>query len=85
MSDKDTTYAQPPKLLDQVRDKLRVLHYSIRTEERCTHWIKRYILFHDKRPPKNMGATECEAFLTHLAVVGKVSASTQIASDITLR
>lgn len=77
MSDKDTASPQPPNLLDQVRDKLRVLHYSIRTEEQYTQWIKRYILFHDKRHPKTMGAVECEAFLTDLAVVGKVSASTQ--------
>jgi integron integrase len=63
--------------MDQVRDKLRVLHYSIRTEQAYVDWIKRYILFHDKRHPKDMGAQEVEAFLTHLAVAGKVSASTQ--------
>ena len=66
-----------PKLLDQVRGKLRVKHYSIRTEEQYLQWIKRFILFHDKRHPKDMGAGEVEAFLTHLAVRGKVSASTQ--------
>jgi site-specific recombinase XerD len=66
-----------PKLLDQVRGKLRVKHYSIRTEEQYLHWIKRFILFHDKRHPKEMGAGEVEAFLTHLAVRGKVAASTQ--------
>ena len=77
--------AQPPKLLDQIRNKLRVKHYAIRTEEQYLHWIKRYILFHGKRHPKDMGAAQIEAFLTHLAVAGKVSASTQIASDITLR
>jgi integron integrase len=66
-----------PKLLDQVRDKLRVKHYSIRTEEQYLQWIKRFILFHGKRHPKGMGAGEVEAFLTHLAAVGKVSASTQ--------
>jgi integron integrase len=67
----------PPKLLDRVRGKLRVKHYSIRTEEQYLHWIKRFILFHDKRHPKDMGAGEVEAFLTHLAVRGKVAASTQ--------
>ena len=66
-----------PKLLDQVRDKMRVKHYSIRTEQTYTDWIKRYIYFHDKRHPAEMGAEEIEAFLTHLAVAGKVAASTQ--------
>jgi len=75
-SDKSTT-TNPPKLLDQVRDKLRVKHYSIRTEHAYTDWIKRYIIFHGKRHPKNMGARDIEAFLTHLAVAGKVAASTQ--------
>jgi integron integrase len=74
--DKSTTI-NPPKLLDQVRDKLRVKHYSIRTEQVYVDWIKRYILFHGKRHPKNLGAQDIEAFLTHLAVAGKVAASTQ--------
>jgi integron integrase len=67
----------PPKLLDQVRDKLRVKHYSIRTEQVYVDWIKRYIHFHGKRHPNNLGAHDVEAFLTHLAVAGKVAASTQ--------
>lgn len=67
----------PPKLLDQVRDRLRVKHYSIRTEQAYVDWIKRYIRFHDKRHPKDLGARDLEAFLTHLAVVGKVAAATQ--------
>jgi integron integrase len=75
-ADKNTTF-RPPRLLDQVRDKLRVKHYSIRTEQAYSDWIKRYIFFHDKRHPQDMGAQDIEAFLTHLAVVGKVSASTQ--------
>ncbi|MES2000416.1 MAG: integron integrase [Pseudomonadota bacterium] len=75
-ADKNTAF-RPPKLLDQVRDKLRVKHYSIRTEQTYSDWIKRYIFFHDKRHPQDMGAQDIEAFLTHLAVVGKVSASTQ--------
>ena len=52
-------------------------HYSIRTEEQYVSWIRRYILFHGKRHPREMGAREVEAFLTHLAVAGRVSASTQ--------
>ncbi|MCE5182048.1 MAG: integron integrase [Betaproteobacteria bacterium] len=76
LPDKSTT-AKPPKLLDQVRDKLRVKHYSIRTEQTYLDWIKRYIFFYDKRHPKEMGAAEVEQFLTHLAVAGKVAASTQ--------
>jgi len=67
----------PPKLLDQVRDRIRVKHYSIRTETQYVQWIKRFILFHGKRHPQEMGTTEVEAFLTHLAVDGHVSASTQ--------
>ena len=66
-----------PKLLDQVRDKIRAKHYSIRTETTYTDWIKRFILFHDKRHPSAMGGAEVESFLTHLGVKGKVSASTQ--------
>jgi len=67
----------PPKLLDQVRDRIRIKHYSLRTETQYVQWIKRFILFHGKRHPQAMGAAEVEAFLTHLAVAGKVSASTQ--------
>lgn len=66
-----------PKLLDQVRDRIRVKHYSIRTETQYLHWIKRFILYHDKRHPRDMGADEVGAFLTHLATAGQVSASTQ--------
>jgi hypothetical protein len=66
-----------PKLLDQVRERLRVKHYSIRTEETYLFWIRRFILFHNKRHPRDMGAAELEAFLTYLAVKRTVSASTQ--------
>jgi integron integrase len=66
-----------PKLLDQVRGKIRLKHYSIRTEQSYLDWIKRFILFHGKRHPKDMGPQDVEAFLTHLAVQGKVAASTQ--------
>ncbi len=68
---------QPVKLLDQVRQKIRLRHYSIRTEEAYVNWAKRFILFHNKKHPKEMGRKEVEAFLTHLAVDGKVAASTQ--------
>ncbi|NOS74348.1 MAG: integron integrase [Methyloglobulus sp.] len=68
---------QEPKLLDQVRGKIRLKHYSIRTEQAYTDWIKRFILHFGKRHPRDMGAAEVERFLTHLAVNGKVSASTQ--------
>ena len=67
---------RPKKLLDQVRDTIRRKHYFIRTEEAYVRWIKRYILYHDKRHPKDMGIPEIEAFLTHLAVDQKVAAST---------
>ena len=68
---------QPPKLLDQVVAKMRVKHYSLRTEKSYTDWIKRYIWYFDKTHPKDMGAAQVEAFLTHLAVERNVSASTQ--------
>lgn len=78
MVNEDTPPAPtPPKLLDQVRDKIRVKHYSIRTETQYLQWIKRFILFHGKRHPKDMGAAEVEAFLSHLVTEGNVSASTQ--------
>ena len=67
----------PPKLLDQLRIHLRTRHYSIRTEEAYVDWARRFILFHDKRHPREMGAIDVEAFLSHLAVVRHVSASTQ--------
>jgi integron integrase len=69
--------ASAPRLLEQVRNTIRMRHYSIRTEEAYLHWIKRFILFHGKRHPSEMGPTEVETFLTDLAVKGKVSASTQ--------
>ena len=66
-----------PRLLDQVRARIRVKHYSIRTEMQYLQWIKRYIFFHGKRHPRDMGAAEVEAFLSDLAVNGRISASTQ--------
>lgn len=67
----------PPKLLDRLRIHLRTRHYSIRTEEAYVDWARRFILFHGKRHPQDMGAAEVEAFLSHLAVDRQVSASTQ--------
>lgn len=67
----------PPRLLDQVRDRLRLKHYSIRTEMAYVAWIKRFILFHGKRHPTELGKAEVEAFLTALAVERNVAASTQ--------
>ena len=66
-----------PRLLDQVRSALRVRHYSLRTEEAYLQWIKRYIFFHGKRHPGEMGEPEITAFLSHLATDRKVAASTQ--------
>lgn len=68
---------QEPKLLDRVRESLRVRHLSLRTERAYLHWVRRYILFHGKRHPLDMGETEVNAFLTHLAVERQVSPSTQ--------
>lgn len=66
-----------PKLLERMRIHLRTRHYSIRTEESYIDWARRFILFHGKRHPQDMGAVEVEAFLSHLAVERNVSASTQ--------
>jgi len=68
---------RPKKFLDQVRDALRLKHYSIRTENSYVAWIRRFILFHNKRHPQEMGTAEVEAFLTYLAVDQNVAASTQ--------
>lgn len=65
------------KLLNQVRNTLRVHHYAMKTEKAYVHWIKRYIYFHKLRHPTEMGKKELEAFLTWLAVTRKVSPSTQ--------
>ena len=66
-----------PRLLDQVRGKIRLKHYSLRTEQAYVDWIKRFIRHFDKRHPRDLGASDVEAFLTHLAVAGRVAASTQ--------
>jgi integron integrase len=66
-----------PRLLDNVRHRLRARHYSYRTEQQYLGWIRRFILFHRKRHPDELGGPEVEAFLSHLAVDRNVSASTQ--------
>ncbi|MCL4801667.1 MAG: integron integrase [Burkholderiales bacterium] len=66
-----------PRLLDQLRDRIRLKHYSIRTEQAYSDWVRRFVLFHGKRHPRELGQVEVEAFLTHLAVAGRVAASTQ--------
>jgi len=65
------------RLLDQVSEVMRFKHYSLRTETTYRQWIRRYILFHDKRHPRELGAPEVSRFLSHLAVRGRVAASTQ--------
>lgn len=72
-----TATSQPPKLMDRVRESLRAHRYALSTERTYCHWIKRFIFFHGKRHPADMGAAEVEAFLSHLATADRVSASTQ--------
>lgn len=69
--------SKPKKLLDQVREQIRIKHYSIRTEDTYVSWIKRYIYFHKKRHPKDLGKPDIEAFLSHLALERRVAAATQ--------
>ena len=66
-----------PRLLDVLRQTLRVRHYSLRTEQQYVNWVRRFLRFHHHRHPREMGAAEVSSFLTHLAVEGQVSASTQ--------
>ena len=71
-----TTPDRPPlqatRLLDQLRERLRYLHYSLRTEQAYVYWTRAFVHFHRLRHPREMGAQEVEAFLTHLATRGKV-------------
>lgn len=69
--------SRQPKLLDRMRESIRVKHYSLSTEKTYLHWARRFILFHGKRHPAEMGAAEIEAFLSDLAIARSVSASTQ--------
>jgi integron integrase len=64
-------------LFEVAREKIRTRHLALRTEQAYLHWMRRYVKFHGRRHPRDMGATEVEAFLTHLAVAAKVTASTQ--------
>ena len=73
----DTSPQKGKKLLDQYRDALRIKHYSPRTEDTYTIWVKNYIIFHGKRHPKEMGIPEIGQYLTHLATKQQVAASTQ--------
>jgi hypothetical protein len=66
-----------PRLLVVLRETLRVRHYSLRTEQQYVNWVRRFLRFHHHRHPREMGAAEVSGFLTHLAVDGQVSASTQ--------
>jgi integron integrase len=77
MADRRPLVARPPRLLDRLRFEARRRRLSRRTEEAYVAWVRRFILFHGKRHPKKMGAIEVIAFLSHLAVERKVSASTQ--------
>ena len=70
-------YGQGPRLLDRVRERIRTRHYSRRTEKAYVRWIRRYVLFHGRRHPREMRAEELSRFLPSLAVDAKVSASTQ--------
>lgn len=69
--------AAKPRLLDEVRNKIRLKHYSIRTEIAYVDWVRRFIRFHDRQHPATLNADHITAFLTHLAVAAKVAASTQ--------
>jgi Phage integrase, N-terminal SAM-like domain len=64
------------RLLDQLRQQIRYLHYSLRTEEAYVYWVKKFIYFHHQRHPRDMGQVQVEAFLTHMALERKVSVST---------
>ncbi len=75
--EKPSPGAVKSRLLDRVREEIRKRHYSRRTEKTYAGWIRRFIIFHGKRHPNEMGETEISQFLSHLAVSGKVSASTQ--------
>jgi integron integrase len=70
--------SQPPrKLLDQLRDQIRTKHYSLRTEQAYVAWVRQFILFHNKRHPREMATPEINQFISHLAVERRVAASTQ--------
>jgi hypothetical protein len=75
-----------PRLLDEVRELIRIRHHSIRTEQAYVQWIRRFILFHDKRHPLELGAGEVTAFLSHLvSVPGRVEVHAAVAGGRTAR
>jgi integron integrase len=78
----DTSSQKGKKLLDQYRDALRIRHYSPRTEDTYIQWVRNYILFHNKRHPKEMGIPEIGQYLIHLATKQQVAASTPSSSSI---
>jgi integron integrase len=69
--------SQPPRLLDQVREAIRLKHFSLKTEKSYVHYIRDFILFHNKQHPKEMGTDEIRAYLSHLAIQRNVAPSTQ--------
>jgi len=73
----ETLRGRKPRLLQQVHEAIRSLHYSRRTEEAYVHWIKRFIFWSGKRHPTKLGESEVSAFLSHLAVELNVAAATQ--------
>jgi hypothetical protein len=77
MNAPDTTGPKKSLLLDRVRDKVRLKHYSIRTETAYVDWIRRFVVFHNRRHPRELGPEHVEAFLSYLAVQRNVAASTQ--------
>ena len=77
MSEEGQSHVRAPRLLEQVQDAVRRKHYSRRTEQAYSHWIKRFIFFSDKRHPRDLGAAEVTAFLSHLARERDVAAATQ--------
>lgn len=72
-----TDLSPPPRLLDSMRDIIRIKHYSLRTEESYLHWVRRFIYFHGKRHPRELGAREVTAFLNHLVKSRDIAAATQ--------
>ena len=77
MSTAHSSHPGKPRLLDQVREAIRVKHYSPRTESAYIGWIRRYIFYHGKKHPAEMGAEQVTQFLSHLALEAHVAASTQ--------
>ena len=69
--------SRKPRLLDQMREAIRLRHYSYRTEQQYISWVKRFIYFHERRHPAEMGGPEVEAFLSHLATQRNVAVATQ--------